>query len=214
MAMSEEELEQAFLQDSEVALGLLHIEFRHQICRYIKSEGWSLQAADVRDIYQITMAEMVKVIRKPGFDGHKPLKIVYTIACNRTIDALRRKGHQPKTDVNGALKHIANDLKGTKTNLEWIALDTTKWATFRKELIEAIGTLPDKLQIVARAFVDNYETFREREIYIPLARAVFAVTKENENVATIKTQWHEAKKRIAKILTGKGFLFLDSEDLS
>ena len=39
---TEQELEQAFRDDAEFALALLHENFRHQIGRYIKSVAWGL----------------------------------------------------------------------------------------------------------------------------------------------------------------------------
>lgn len=72
--------------------------------------------------------------------------------------------------------------------------------------------LTDKQAIVARCYVDNYEGFGEREIYAPLARLVGEITGEDENAVTIKKLWHEAKKRLIKELTRKGFKFLKTEE--
>lgn len=215
--ITEEELEEAFQDDPEFALGLLHEEFRHQIGRYIKSKLWVLpaemRAQEMKDVYQDTMLDMVKVIRSPDFDGRRPLRIVYDIAQKRAIDALRRRKFRPKQDVDDALEQIAKDLSGTKIGLEWKLLDKVVWAEFRQALIEAMCTvLTPKQQIVARCFVDNYEDFGEREIYAPLARMVGEITGQVENVVTIKKQWQDAKKRLVKELARRGFKFLETEE--
>ena len=64
--VTENELEQAFRDDPEFGLALLHEDYRHQIGRYIKAKAWVLSREDIKDVYQETMFEMVKVIRSPG----------------------------------------------------------------------------------------------------------------------------------------------------
>ncbi len=215
--ITEEELEEAFQDDPEFALGLLHEEFRHQIGRYIKSKLWGIptemRAQEMTDVYQETMLDMVKVIQSPDFDGRKPLRIVYDIARKRAIDALRRWKFRPKQDVDDALQQIAKELSGAKIGLEWKLLDKVVWAEFRRALIETMCTaLTPKQLIVARCFVDNFEDFGERETYAPLARIVSDITGEVENVVTIKKLWQEAKKRLVKELTRRGFNFLETEE--
>ena len=216
-SITEEELEEAFRDDPEFALGLLHEDYRHQIGRYIKSKLWALPPAvrteEMKDVYQDTMLHMVSVIRSPDFDGRKPLRIVYDIARKRAIDVLRRRKFRPKQGIDDALQQIAKDLSGTKIGLEWKLLDKVVWAEFRQALIEAMTTvLTPKQLIVARCYVDNYEEFGQREIYAPLARLVGEITGEVENVVTIKKLWQEAKKRLVKEVTRKGFSFLETEE--
>ena len=61
--------------------------------------------------------------------------------------------------MDGAIQQIAKDLSGTKIGLEWKLLDKVVWAEFRQALIEAVGELSRKQQIVARCYVDHYEDF-------------------------------------------------------
>ena len=208
--ITEEELEQAFRDDPEFGLALLHEDYRHQIGRYIKAKAWGLSHENIKDVYQETMVEMVKVTRSPGFDSNRVMRIVYDIAWKRAYDALRRRKFRPKQDVDGAIEQIAKDLSGTRIGLEWKLLDKVVWAEFRQALSEAVCKLPRKQQIVARCYVDHYEDFGEREIYAPLARIVGEITGEVENVVTIKKLWQEAKKRLVKEL--KEFNFLKTEE--
>ena len=54
----------------------------------------------------------------------------------------------------------------------------------------------------------------EREIYAPLARMVGEITGDIENAVTIKKLWQEAKKRLVKDLTRRGFNFLKTEGVT
>ncbi|MCI0331942.1 MAG: hypothetical protein L0228_01795 [Planctomycetes bacterium] len=215
--ITEDELEEVFQDDPEFGLKVLYTDFRDPIARYIKSKLWGLpsgiRAEEIKDVFQETMLALVPFVRNPDFDWHEPLRIVYDIAKKKAIDALRRRKFRPKQDVDGAIDRIAKDLAGTKIGLEWRLQTKTEWREFSAALHAAIDTvLTEKQAIVARCYVDHYEDFGEREIYAPLARLVGEITGEDENAVTIKKLWHEAKKRLVRELTRKGFNFLETEE--
>lgn len=203
--ISEVELEAALRDDIEFAFYILHSEFRHDIARYIKSRAYALTPADIKDVYQQTMVEFVNVVRKPGFDFKAPLRIVFDIAGKRAIDALRKKKYNPKMNIDGALPLIAKKMKGTRLESRWKSLDKIIRVEFFQALHDSISNLPPKLQIVARAFVENYEEFGERQVYGPLARAVSEIVGTPVNVVTVKTQWLDARSRITQDLIKKGY---------
>lgn len=62
--ISEEELEEAFLDDPEFGLRLLHTDFRDQIGRYICSRLFgisrSARAEVMREVYQDTMVALME----------------------------------------------------------------------------------------------------------------------------------------------------------
>ena len=76
--LTEEELEEAFREDAEFGLELLHEEFRDRIARYIKKCGPSLTPDEIHDLYQDTMLEMVGHVRSPSFNPERPLRLVQT----------------------------------------------------------------------------------------------------------------------------------------
>jgi DNA-directed RNA polymerase specialized sigma24 family protein len=216
-SITEQELGQAFRDDPEFGLALLHSEFRDQIARYIKSKMWGLSSAllaeEIKDVYQETMLELIPLVRSADFDRNDPMRIVYEIAKRRAIDHLRRRKFRPKQDVDGAIDRIAQDLAGTSLGLEWRLLDKLAWQEFRDALMVAVTkVLTPKQSIVARCYVDHFEDFGERDIYAPLARLVAEITGEYENAVTIKKLWHEAKKRLVAELVRKGYKFLDAEE--
>jgi len=215
--ITDSELEEVFRDDPEFGLNLLYTDFREPIARYIKSRLWGLpsgiRAEEIKEVFQETMLVLVPFVRDPAFDWREPMRIVYDIAKKKAVDALRRRRYRPKQDVDGAIERIAKDLARTKIGLEWRLQTPAEWKEFCGALHEAIGVaLTEKQAIVARCYVDNFEDFGEREIYAPLARLVGEITGQDENAVTIKKLWHEAKKRLVKELTRKGFKFLETEE--
>lgn len=202
--LTEEELEEAFREDAEFGLELLDEEFRDRIARYIKKCGPSLTPDEIHDLYQDTMLEMVGHVRSPSFNPERLLRLVQTIAKRRTFDRLRRK-----TNYDAILPHVAKDLGGSDLQFRWKYLDKMIQADFKQALSEEIGRLPERQRIVATAFVDNYEDLRERDTYIPLAQTVSAITGDAENVVAVKSAWHEAKRKLVRGLTRRGFDFLE-----
>jgi hypothetical protein len=157
------------------------------------------------------MLELIEVARAPGFDPHKPLALVFTIAHRRVKDKLRRMKHRPNADPDAILEYVGKDYAGSDFGFKWKYADNLHWKDFEQALREVIATLPGKQLIVARVFVDNYETFRERDTYGPLAELVSEVTGEQETVAAVKSAWHEAKQKIVRELTRRGFDIFESE---
>jgi DNA-directed RNA polymerase specialized sigma24 family protein len=209
--VSEEELEAAFEDDPDFGVEALFEDYREVVFRYIKKHGWGLQRADWLDILQQTMLELIEKARAPGFDHRKPLSLVFTIASRRIKDKLRRMKHRANPDPDAILEYVANDYGGSEFGLKWKYADNLHWEDFQQALHEVIATLPGKQLIVARVFVDNYEDFRERDTYGPLAELVSKVTGEQETVAGVKSAWHEAKQKIVREMTRRGFNIFEME---
>ncbi len=206
---AEEDLEEAFRIGPEFGLTLLHEDFQEVLLRCIKGAAWSLSAEERLDVYQETMLAMIGEARKADFDPHRPLRLAQTIAHRRAIDYLRAKGHRANTNTDAVLPHVAAGLKNTDLGFEWRSLGPADWKEFRKALAEVIATLTERQRIVAQAYVDHYEDFKERGTYLPLAEAVGRVTGRRENVAAVKSAWVEASRKIVCELTRRGFDYLD-----
>lgn len=209
--VSEEELEEAFEGDPDFGVQALYEDYREIIFRYIKKHGWGLQRADWLDVLQQTMLELIEKARAPDFDPHKPLALVFTIAHRRVKDKLRRMKHRPNADPDAILEYVGKDFAGSDFGFKWKYADNLHWEEFQQALREVIAALPGKQLTVARVFVDNYETFRERDTYGPLAELVSQVTGEQETVAAVKSAWHEAKQKIIREMTRRGFNIFESE---
>lgn len=216
-AITDEELEEAFLEDPVFGIRLLHTDFRDPICRYISARLFglapSLRAEAIKEVYQDTMVALVELTKRSEFDWHKPLGIVFGIAFNLAATLLRRRKYVAKQDVDGAIEQIAQDLAGTKIGLEWKLQSRVDWDEFYCALLESIDrVLTPKQVVVVRCYIDNYEDFGERDIYAPLARLVAEITGKDENAMTIKKQWIEARQRMVDELSRRGFKFLEIEE--
>lgn len=209
--VSEQDLEEAFRDDPDFGIRLLYEDYREQILRYIKKHGWGLQLADWLDVFQKTMFETWEKSKLPDFDYHRPLALVQEIALCRIRDELRRKKHRANPDTDAILDHVARDFAGSELGVALRYPDNVVWEEFRQNLHEVIAALPERQLIVARVFVDNYEDFRERDTYAPLAELVNKVTGKPESVVAVKNAWLEAKQKIVREMTRRGFNFLEAE---
>lgn len=208
----EEDLEEAFEEDPEFGIRLLYADYKEVILRFIKREGFGLQIADCLDVFQQTMLEFWQKAQLPDFHHRKLLALVFQIAKCRTVDRLRRKKHRVNSDTDAILEHVANDFAGSVRGHKLRYPDEmVEWGEFRQNLHEVIAELPGRQLIVARVFVDNYEDFRERDTYVPLAELVEKITGKVESVVAVKNVWLEAKKKIVSEMTRRGFTFLEAE---
>src|SRR5437016_693691 len=64
---------------------------------------------------------------------------------------------------------------------------------------------------VGRCFIDNYEDFRARDTYRPLAEAVSAITHVTESVAAVKSEWRYAREKIIAELNRRGYTYITVE---
>lgn len=209
--VTEQELEDVFKDDPDFGIRVLHEDFSEVILRYIKKHAWGLQLADWMDIYQQTMLELLRRAREPGFDHRKPLALVFCIVKRRARDMLRRKKHRANPDTDAILEYVAKDYSESDIGIKLRYPDHVVWEEFRQNLYEVIAALPERQRIVARVFVDNYEDFRERDTYAPLAELVGGITGKPESVVAVKNAWLEAKQKIVKEMTRRGFNFLEAE---
>jgi hypothetical protein len=81
----------------------------------------------------------------------------------------------------------------------------------REILLTFIATLPERQRIVAQCFIDNFEDFRLRDTYRPLAEAVGAITGVTENVAAVKSVWRQAREKIIAELQRRGYTYITVE---
>jgi DNA-directed RNA polymerase specialized sigma24 family protein len=193
--------------DPDRAIAYLHEHFGLQIARYLKRVTWSLLGAeDLKDAYQETLKGVLEKVRAPDFDPARPLRLVYAIARRKGLDALRRRGHRPITADSEVLHRISADLGTREPGLAWQGrMSPAEGKEFREVLLKIIASLPERQRLVARVFVDEFEEFRQRETYQPLARAVSAITGEPENVAAVKSAWRAARATIVDALGRHGY---------
>jgi RNA polymerase sigma factor (sigma-70 family) len=210
---SESDLDDAFEDSPEFGIRYLHSEFREHVFRHIKRCGRGFFSwHDMEDVYQETVIGMLEKARKPGFEPCRSLRMVLAIARNKAIDLLRKRGHKINLDEDAILEVVAADTKGSDILLRWRLHTSPVEARELKEiLLLFIATLPRRQRIVSQCFVDNFEDFRERDTYRPLADAVSAITGITESVAAVKNDWRYAREKIMAELQRRGYTYITVE---
>lgn len=209
--VTEDDLEQAFREDPKFGFEVLDAYFREQIFRFIKSIRRSLSPEDIEDVYQDAMMELAKIVRKPSFDPLKPMRIVNKVVKEKTIDFWRRRTKRHFQSLNEIVHLIGDQLKDTDTGMEWSFLSPSDKIKFQKTLDAAIDSLPPKQKAAALAYVEVFEDVLESGSYKPLADRIREMTGEFVTAMQAKSNWHEAKQKIAEQLARAGFRALLEE---
>lgn len=205
--VTEQELDEAFRADPEFGLVALDADFRKDIGRCIKSVGWSFDSHEIWDVYQQVLLELVEKVRGGKVDTNEPLlPLVKTMARRRAIDHLRKKGHRPKRNLDGAFEELAESLSSSNLNLRWRYLDSLAQKEFRVALMEEISKLTAKQRVVAEARINHFE-----ESWDTVKEEVSRVTGKQETVVAVKSAWRDAKDVMRDNLTRRNFNFLESE---
>ena len=211
--VSEAELEAVLRTDPEFAVRMVDSEFREQILQHIKRETWGrLQPAELLDAYQETMRAFIVKMRQPDFDPSRPLRIVNCIARLKGLDQIRRRRRSRL--VSGGddfLDAVAQSLRGSDTGVQWRLLTTLQRKEFMESVLDIIQTLPERQKLVAGCFVECFEEVINENSFRPLADAVSAISGRPETVATVKSNWHAARKKIAEELNSRDFNFIQAE---
>jgi DNA-directed RNA polymerase specialized sigma24 family protein len=210
---SEADLDEAFEACPDFGIRFLDSEFRERVLRHIKREGRGFfDYHDQLDVYQETLIAMHARAKKPGFDPCRSLRMVLAIARNKAIDLLRQRGHRINLDEDAILEVVAADTKGSDIHLQWrLHVFPVEARELREILLTFIATLPERQRIVAQCFIDNFEEFRKRGTYRPLAHAVSAITGITESVAVVKNDWRYAREKIIVELQRRGYTYIRVE---
>jgi DNA-directed RNA polymerase specialized sigma24 family protein len=209
----EADLDEAFEDSPEFGIRYLHSEFRERILRHIKRCGRGFfDYHDLQEVYQETMIGMLVRARKAGFEPCRSLRMVLTIARNKAINVLRKRGHKINLNEDAILDVVAADTKNSDIYFQWrLHASEIERRELREILLLFIATLPERQRIVAQCFVDNFEEFRERDTYRPLADAVSAFTGITESVAAVKNDWRYAREKIIAELQRRGYTYITVE---
>lgn len=212
--VSEADLDTAFRAGSDFGVAYLHSEFREQILQHImRAARGFLNRDEQMVVYQDTIGAVIERSREPDFDPCRSLRLVFTIARNKTVDFLRvRKKHRIKRDYDAILDVVAVDTKGADLGFRWrLKVGPGEARELREILLKFLPTLPYRQRVVAQCFIDNFEEFRKRDTYKPLAEAVSAVTGITESVADVKNDWRYAREKIIAHLQNCGYDFFKVE---
>jgi DNA-directed RNA polymerase specialized sigma24 family protein len=212
--VSEDDLDSAFREGSDFGVQYLVSEFRDLILQRIKRAGRGfLRPDELAVVYQDTIVGVIERTRKTDFDPCRSLRMVLAIASNKAVDYIRtRKKHRINRDYDAILEAVAADTKNTDLGHRWrLNVGSGEAKELREILLKFVPTLPERQRIVAQCYVDNFEMFRPRDVYKPLAEAVSAVRGITESVAAVKNDWRYAREKISAHLQELGYDFFTVE---
>ena len=205
--VSEDDLDSAFQAGPDFGVQYLHSEYREQVFQHIRRTARGFLNRDEElVVYQDTIAGVMEKSREPDFDTCRSLRMVFAIARNKTVDFLRvRKKHRINMDYDAILDAVAADTKDTDLGSRWrLKVGSGEAKELREIILKFLPTLPERQRVVAQCYIDNFEDFRPRYRYKPLAEAVSAVTGITESVADVRNDWRYAKQKIIAHLRGLG----------
>jgi DNA-directed RNA polymerase specialized sigma24 family protein len=209
--ISEEELEREFRQDRKAGLEYLELYFRRNIFAIIKSACRYAQPNDLADIYQDTMARVVKAVCQDDFDPARPMRLVQVIAVRACADFQKKKQTPPVGDSNEVSELIGGDLWSTKAAMEWKYMLKEDIPKFRRALDQAIDALPNKQKVAAQAMMDVFEEVYDQGSFLPLKNRIEQITGESLTTVQAYDNWRAARAKIADKLRRAGFDLLAEE---
>jgi DNA-directed RNA polymerase specialized sigma24 family protein len=205
--VSEDDLLSALRHEPARALTLLHVRFSSHLGRYLRSVTWGLLSVeDLQDVYQETLHGFWIQVQRPEFQPERYLGLLHTIARRKGLDALRRRGHRPRTHGPDVLLKLEADLHSSQLGRAWREkMTSAERSEFRRVLQGIVETLPHRQRLAARVFLDNFEDFGPRDLYEPLAAALAVVTGQPETALGVRSLWRTARATIAAELARRGY---------
>lgn len=198
--INEVELEDLLRRDPDEGVVRLDQDYRQKIARVIKWQARGrLQPDDLSDVYQNVMCAVIKRFRQPSFNPDRPLRIVFTIARNKTIDELRRLNRSVKTNADSVIENIPDDLRDPR--------DLAEAKEVGKTLEDTIRTLPPRQQLVGKAYAEHHESLGPKNKYRLLTRILGKITGKKENEEAVKSVWQQVNAKLKRALRKLGYDF-------
>ena len=192
----------------DTRLAWLHEHFGRYLARLIKhvTRG-QLQPEDLQDAYQEAMQAFWTLLGHKELPPTQYLAVLQVIARRKGLDALRRRGIAPATNVEAVLSSVVGE-----RHVSLLAMGQTEWHELRTALVGVVAELPERQRLVAEVYFAHYEEFGPRDTHQPLTALVSAVTGKAERVETVKSLWHAARKAIIAALQRLGYTLHEGTD--
>lgn len=215
---SEEELEELLKSgENEFFVECLYADHALQIINIISK--WSYGCLDdneIRDVFQNTIMHVWQKLDEGSFAPESPLKLVFTIAKRRAIDASRKNGtRSDRTPITTDITDfVIDDMKTTQLSVELRLAREEERERFRRELPQMISSLSSSKQRTAFiAFVDCIDLVKKNDKYGPVVDQIFKATGERLTVVQVKSQLTQALLKIRDEALRRGFNFLEEKEL-
>jgi DNA-directed RNA polymerase specialized sigma24 family protein len=183
---------------AEVAEAFQRIDdgWRNPICANLRQRFLGLTSEDIKDAWQDTMVQLLKVVRDGPFDAEQPLwPFVWKIANARATDRLR---HLTRTSRDDVLQAIGESLRGSSL----ATLSQTERREFRELYPRLLLTLPSKQRVVLQAWVNGFPETNDMQ---RLRHQVGVAIGEEQTLASVKRALQEARRKAREFFEAKGY---------
>lgn len=208
----EEVLATLLPEEPEYFVRLLFEDYKKKLAACIGKHGRGvLKRHDIKDVLQETLIAVWDRIREPEFDPHRPLRMVFTIARNKAIDArrkklrLRRRGAN-ETDVTDL---VISDMAGSNLALDYKYAGEEEKRRLDDVLPDIVADLPERQRLAVNAFLECYEEIRERNKHRLVADAMSRMCGEVVDVAAAKSALRAGLEKVKADLVRRGIKFVD-----
>lgn len=214
--VSEEELAELLPDDPGTFVTFLDSDYGGKLMACIGRASLDvLDESELARAYQETLIAVWTTVQKPGFEPNRPLRIVFAIAKNKALDALRRKFGRTKRRVlneSDVTNLVISDLEGTNLGIDWKYAGEEEKRRLHEVLPEIIETLSPRQRAAAAAFYACFEQVRPNDKYRPIVEAMSAITGQAETVAAAKSALTAAFAKIRAELVRRGISFVERSE--
>ena len=176
------------------AFTLIDTHLRKRFAKGARDRLPGLRPEDLADAWQETLRDLLKAVRARSFDPDRELcPWLWTIFIRRAFDGIRRRG-----SYEGMLKRVREHLSESTVGGMVESLGEEERGRLLDRIRRAVGTLPDRQRNVIQVFVDHFPMTRDMDA---LRKMVSESTGLCESRAAISRAFHEARRKIAALLT-------------
>lgn len=171
----------------------------------------SLDTAETEDALQETLIAIWERVSDPSFEPQRPLRMVFTIAKRKAIDAYRKKMRlkkhvvvdSPMTDL------LIADMQGSDLSLAWKFADEYEKSRLLEVLPGIVGRLPPRQKSAVLAFKECYADIRAKNKYRLIADAMSQITGQPETIAAAKSALRAGLEKVRNELVRLGIGFVE-----
>lgn len=209
---SEEDLASLLPADPESFIEFLVEDYGGKIVAFIGKTSYDmLDTAEVEDVLQETLIAVWEKVSEPQFVPQGVLRMVFTIARNKAIDAYRKKGRLgKKVVVNSEITDLViADMQGSDLSLAWKFADEGEKHRLPEVLPAIVAGLPSQQKAAVLAFKECFMEIRAKDKYRLVAEAMSRITGTAETVAAAKSALRAGLQKVKGELIRMGISFVE-----
>lgn len=191
-------------EEQNEAVRLIDKHLRRPIVAKIRRSAIGLPSADLPDVYQEVLLDVLEAARKGQYDPDRSLlPFIFTVAYRRAIDRVRKISGKQVAEAE-LLDAITESLADTKVGEAWREVIAREEGRKMMEVIRnTIAKMPARQRQVASVVIERFpDTATLQEI----RQEILGRTGEQLTVVAVKRARQEARKKIREQLVLGGYM--------